>query len=329
LDPMNCLPGKERYMEQKLRDGAKALLEEGKVDYIIGFEPGSLKFTTTPLITKNKDDIDRLVINPFIVNNLSNFLTQVKGRVGIVAKGCDSRSIVSLIQDNKVARENVVILGVPCSGIIDLSKIERLVGKDRDGIDDIVREKDKVVVTVGGQKKEYPATDVLFNNCLSCEFPTPQEYDILLGEPSPLTADKAASRKEIEALEAMSPEQRWGFWKEQFSRCIRCYACRNVCPACFCERCFVEESEPRWISPVPRWEDNLVFQVIRSIHVAGRCTDCGECERACPMNIPLRSLTREMYDIVDELFHYQAGTDKSAAPLLTAYETAEAEDVFR
>jgi len=129
-----------KEMEQKLRNEAKALLEQGKVDYIIGFEPGSLKFTTTPLITRDKNDVDRLIIDSFIVNNLADFLTELKGHVGIVAKGCDSRSIVSLIQDNKVARENVVILGVPCTGIIDLSKVEKLTGKDRDELDDISRE---------------------------------------------------------------------------------------------------------------------------------------------------------------------------------------------
>jgi len=72
-----------------------------------------------------------------------------------------------------------------------------------------------------------------------------------------------------------------------------------------------------------------MFQVVRNIHVAGRCTDCGECQRACPVNIPLRSLTREMYDIVGELFHYQAGMDKSALPLLAAYELTDAEDFIR
>jgi len=132
-----------KEMEQKLQNEAKALLEQGKVDYIIGFEPGSLKFTTTPLITRDKNDVDRLVIDSFIVNNLADFLTELKGRVGIVAKGCDSRSVVSLIQDNKVVRENVVILGVPCTGIIDLSKVEKLTGKDRDELDDISREGDK------------------------------------------------------------------------------------------------------------------------------------------------------------------------------------------
>jgi ferredoxin len=316
-------------MEQKLRNEAKALLEQGKVDWVIGFEPGSLKFTTTPLITKDKNGADRLVINPFIVNNLANFLTEIKGRVGIVAKGCDSRSIVSLIQDNKVVREDVVILGIPCPGIIDLGKVERLVGKDRDELDDITREGDKVTIKVDGEKREFPITQALFDNCLACEFPTPQEYDILLGKPTPPIAKKQATQEKIAKLKQMTPEQRWGFWEKELSRCIRCYACRNVCPACFCQRCFIEETEPQWALPVPRWQDNLIFQIVRNIHVAGRCTDCGECERACPVNIPLRSLTREMYDIVDELFHFKAGTDKDALPLMTHYEQEEAEDFFR
>ena len=318
-------------MEQKLRDEAKSLLEQGKVDYIIGFEPGSLKFTTTPLITGAQGDISRLVINPFIVNNLSVFLTEVKGRAGVVVKGCDSRSIVSLMQDNKIAREDVVILGIPCSGIIDLSKVEKLVGKSRDEIDDINRDDDRVVVTVNGSKKEFPVSETLFDNCLGCEFPTPQEYDILLGEPTLPPSDKyqAASLAKIKQLKAMPAQQRWKFWESEFDRCIRCYACRNICPACFCQRCFVEESEPQWLLPVPRWQENLMFQVMRNIHVAGRCTDCGECERACPMNIPLRSLTREMYGIVDELFHYKAGMDKDASPLLAAYEATDTGDFIR
>jgi len=316
-------------MEQRLRAEAKTLLEQDKVDYIIGFEPGILKFTTTPLITRDKDDIDRLVINSFIANNLAKFLTELKGRVGIVAKGCDSRSIVSLIQDNKVAREDVVILGVPCPGIIDLSKVEKLVGKDRDELDDIAREGDKVVITTDGKRNEFSITEALFDNCLGCELPTPQEYDILLGEPTSPVAEIAASQTQIARLKEMTPQERWEFWKNEFSRCIRCYACRNVCPACFCQRCFAEETEPQWALPVPKWQDNLLFQVVRNIHVAGRCTDCGECERACPVNIPLRSLTKEMYDIVSDLFQFKAGMDKDAPPLMAHYEQEEAEDLVR
>lgn len=316
-------------MEQKLRREAKALLEQKRVDWIVGFAPGSLKFTTTPLITKDKADTERLVINPFITNNLANFLTEIEGRVGIVAKGCESRSIVSLIQDNKVAREDLVILAVPCPGIIDLAKIERLVGNDKDELEDITRTGDKVSVKVNSQKKDFAASDVLFDHCLACELPTPTEYDILLGEERKPSPETKISGQNIASLKALTPAERWASWESELSRCIRCYACRNVCPACFCQRCFVEETEPQWTLPMPQWQDNLIFQIIRNIHVAGRCTDCGECERACPVNIPLRSLTREMYDIVDELFKFKSGMDKDALPLMAHYEQEEAEDFFK
>ncbi|MFC2122428.1 4Fe-4S dicluster domain-containing protein [Bacteroidota bacterium] len=316
-------------MEQKLRSEAKTLLEQGKVDYIVGFESGSLKFTTTPLITRDTNDVDRLVINSFIVNNLAVFLTELKGKVGIVAKGCDSRSVVSLIQDRKVARENVVIIGVPCPGMIDRRKIESLTGKEADELDDITRTGDKVTVTYNEHKSDFTPGQVLFDNCLACELPTPQEYDILLGDPVTPSADEAAGYTAISQLKEHTPQERWAYWQEQFKHCIRCYACRNVCPACFCERCFVEETEPQWLLPVPLWQDNLLFQITRNIHVAGRCTDCGNCERVCPVNIPLRSLTREMYDIVDDLFHFKSGMDTDAPPLMTHYEQEEAEELFR
>ncbi|GAI79688.1 unnamed protein product, partial [marine sediment metagenome] len=156
----------------------------------------------------------------------------------------------------------MVIIGIPCPGLIDLSKVELVTGKDRDELDDIAWQGDKITVRFNGEEKAFPTEEVLFDNCLGCECPTPQEYDILLGEPRPAAPNLTASRKNLEKLDGMSSEERWDFWKNEFSRCIRCYACRNVCPACFCKRCFVEESEPQWVLPVPRWQDNLIFQVI-------------------------------------------------------------------
>lgn len=315
--------------EQKLRHEARHLLEKGTVDHIIGYEDGTLKFTTTPLITGDKDEVERLVINPFIFNNLSVFLGETSGKIGIVAKECDIRSIVSLIQDRQVAREDVFIIGVPCGGLVDLNKVEKLTDRDRDELDEIVWQGDKAVVTVDGTRQEFAARDILTDDCLTCDRTTPTEYDILLDEVGPTISDDELSRRRIKELEEIPPEQRWEFWKNEFSRCIRCYACRQVCPACFCNRCFSEETEPQWISPLPKWQDNLIFQVIRMIHVAGRCTNCGECERVCPVNIPLRSLSKKMEEIVDGLFHYRAGTDKDAAPLMAAYESEEAEDLIR
>jgi formate dehydrogenase subunit beta len=318
-----------KKQQEKLQSEARGLMEQGKVDCIIGFEPGTLKFATTPVMITDKKDIDRLVVNHFITNNLAKQLIKLKGKAAIVAKGCDSRSIISLIQDHKVSRDNIVIIGVPCQGLIDINKIQQLMGKERDEIDDVTPEGDKVIVTAGKDKKEFALKDVLYAHCLSCDMPTPKEFDILLGDPSAPPADKAASLAKIDELEKMTAEQRREFWKDQLKKCTRCYACRNVCPACYCERCFVEETEPQWVESVPNWQDNLMFQIIRNMHVAGRCTDCGNCERACPVGIPLRNLNKKMYDIVDSTFHFKAGNDKNEQPLMASYEQNEAEDMIR
>jgi len=325
---MSYLASNGKELEKKLKQAVKELFKEQRADLILGFEAGSLKFTTSPLITGDARRVDNLVINPFIVNNLANFLVGQKGRIAIVVKGCDSRSIVSLIQDNKIKREDLFIIGVPCSGIVDLAKVEKLAGKDRDQIMDISFNHNKVAIITDNDTKEVPLEQVLFDCCLGCELATPKEYDLLLGEQIKPIGKKATSLKNIEELKAKSCEERWQFWNQQFQRCIKCYACRNICPACYCQRCFVEESEPQWLLPMPLWQDNLMFQAIRNIHVAGRCTDCGECERACPVGIPLRSLTRDMYDTVGELFDFKSGMDKEQRPLLTSYEAEEAEGLF-
>jgi len=315
-------------VEQELKQEAERLLVENKVDYIVGFEKGSRKFTTRPLITRDRSDIDRLTINAFMTGNLAKYLTELKDRVGIVARGCDSRSIVSLIQDNKVSRENLVILGLPCPGVIDLSKIGELVARDTEELEQIVSKDDGVIVTAGDESKELPLSEVLFDGCLSCEFPTPPEYDILLGPlRSPRTS--ADARNDLEEFGALPPEKRWQFWKQEFSRCIRCYACRSACPMCYCQECFVEETEPKWIAAIPRWEENFLYQITRTIHLAGRCTDCGACERACPVNIPLRRMTRKMYDLVSELYQYKAGVNQDLKPLMAHYTDTDSEDFIK
>jgi len=265
-----------------------------------------------------------MVLNPFTTSNLANFILGLDGKIGIVAKGCDSRSIVSLIQDNKAKRDELFVLGVPCEGLIDLGKVEQETGLERDEIDEISCRNSIIYVN----KQEFNQGDLLYDSCLACELPTPKEYDTLLGAPSRLIEQTGKAAQKLKELQAMPPEERWSFWQKEFERCIRCYACRNVCPACYCKRCFVEETEPQWLAPMPRWQENLIFQIIRNLHVAGRCTDCGECQRSCPVGISLRGLTRDMYDSVGELFGFKSGMNIKEQPLLTAYEVSEAENLM-
>ena len=128
-------------------------------------------------------------------------------------------------------------------------------------------------------------------------------------------------------LLAMSPEERFAFWREELSRCIRCNACRNVCPACSCEKCVFDNANSgvRNKAASDPFEENL-FHIIRAFHVAGRCTDCGECSRVCPQNIPLHLLNRKFIKDMNELYgEYQAGADMDTKSPLTDFTTDDCE----
>ena len=131
----------------------------------------------------------------------------------------------------------------------------------------------------------------------------------------------------VEKIEAMTPDERFAFWRGEFSRCIRCNACRNVCPACSCENCVFDNPKSGIANKAAAdsFEENM-FHIIRAFHVAGRCTDCGECSRVCPQNIPLHLLNRKFIKDINEFYGtYQAGEDTESRAPLNIYNTEDVE----
>mgnify|MGYP000789958510 FL=1 len=131
----------------------------------------------------------------------------------------------------------------------------------------------------------------------------------------------------VEKLEAMTPDERYNFWRGELSKCIRCNACRNVCPACTCENCVFDNpsSGIAQRAATDSFEENM-FHLIRSFHVAGRCTDCGECTRVCPQNIPLHLINRKYIKDINEFYgDYQAGSDLETRAPLNAYTFGDCE----
>jgi formate hydrogenlyase subunit 6/NADH:ubiquinone oxidoreductase subunit I len=129
----------------------------------------------------------------------------------------------------------------------------------------------------------------------------------------------------LENLSKMNLEERFGYWENELSKCIKCYACRQACPMCYCNRCAVECNQPQWIPVQANPHGNFDWHILRAMHLAGRCISCGQCGDACPVDIPCHLLTMHMVDTVHEKFGVYAGTSEKMDSVLSSYKPNDKE----
>ena len=305
-------------MQELMLAKAKELLQNGTVNRVLGWQAGEFVYDITPAVFESEQELDAsFVYNEFCGNNLSKYLikeSRKEGKVLAFLNPCDTYSFNQLIKEHRIIRENVYVIGVPCEGKTDG---ETLKSKGVKGILGAKAEGEELVIDTLYGEQRLSKRDALTARCLTCKSHKHVVYDELLGEEGEEIAENHRF-DEVEKLENMTPDERFAFWRGELSRCIRCNACRNVCPACSCEKC-VFDNPASGISQkaaADSFEENM-FHIIRAFHVAGRCTDCGECSRVCPQNIPLHLLNRKFIKDIDAFYgEYQAGEDtESRAPL--------------
>ncbi|HET57044.1 MAG TPA: 4Fe-4S ferredoxin [Deltaproteobacteria bacterium] len=327
-------------IEKQVREEARKLLSEKKVDALVGYEQGTLPYQAAPCIITEPEEADRLVWNPFCSVNLAKYVhdlifqhrqsqtrtkpeDRTKKVVGIVARGCTTRSIVIHLQERQYERDEVVIIGVPCTGYIAKRKLFRAL----DGAEPLscVVEGDTLKVESAAGSKSIPIKEILSDSCLTCRYNNPVISDINVGEPAP-PMNPDGEYDDVDAFENLPTDERWAYFTKEMDKCIRCYACRNTCPSCYCKVCFVEQSQPRWVGVSVDESDTQVFQIMRIFHQAGRCVDCGSCVEVCPMGVDLRKFLKKLDKDGFDLFEHRAGESLEDPPPLGAFSTYDKED---
>ncbi len=320
---------------KKLQDKAKEVLIRDDVRRLLGWQRGTYGFESAPIVITDASEVDKLIFDATCVQNPASFITLEEKRpvprgqepdtrkVAVMVKGCDSRAIVQQLVEKAYNRDDVIVLGIPCIGVIDRRKAQQLFGETAEQVSAKI-DKDKVTLNIGGEEKTVDRKDVLMDKCMRCRYPNPLVSDFLLDEEVEKWADDEFA--DVDEFKKMSPEEKWKFWEEQFSKCIRCYSCRNVCPMCYCVECVVSKLKPQWTRRSTDISENTAYHVQRAWHLAGRCIECMECQRVCPVDIPIMTLNRRMTADVKEMFDYEPGVDVEAEPLLACYNPQDPEE---
>lgn len=313
-------------MQSQLIERAKALLQDGTVSRVLGWRRGEFGYDETPAVFESVESLEKdFVYDCFSAANLSKYLVKLKlleGKTLVFLKPCDSYSFTQLLKEHRIDRDKVYVVAIPCEGKISEALLQ---AKAKEGITSVTCDG----VTVTGEtlfgQFSFPKDSVIAERCRVCKSKKHVLYDELIGEEGEVQDSKRFDM--VERLEKMTPDERYAFWRKELSRCIRCNACKNVCPACTCENCIFdnERSGVAQKAAADDFEENM-YHIIRAFHVAGRCTDCGECSRVCPQNIPLHLLNRKFIKDINELYgEYQAGADLETPFPLTKYTKDDVE----
>ena len=276
---------------KQIREIAAKLFADGKIDVFVGYRINGFDDNQVPVVITDPEEVSALVFTEKSVFNLSNYLkadhTRNK-RVGLVVKGCDSRSLNLLLTESQVKRDKLYIVGIACEGVVD----------------------DK------GQKMQ---------NCMECVVPDAVVFDEMLGTPQ--GKKEYVVNADIKTLAEKSLVERREYFEEIFENCIRCNACRHSCPLCYCTKCCIDQETASLYNGSNTASSAFHALMTWSLHLAGRCVDCRNCEKACPSHLPLHLLHKQNEKVIfDNFQNHLAGVEEGERGALYKYSLKDPDD---
>ena len=284
-------------IQSQLQEKAAELLTDKKIGVMIGF--GSLETGNTGAVfVSSPHQVDRLLWNDQCVENLIVYLTKKEikklGKPGIVVKGCDAKALAVLESEHQIDRNEMFVIGVTCPGVKAHGKLQ--------------------------------------DKCHVCDVQHPPHSDLVIDESHPVeTTEKKQDERyaKLEQLASMVPDQRLEYWKKEFSRCVKCYACRQNCPLCYCEVCVADKNRPTRINTSATLKGNFAWNILRAFHLAGRCVGCSACTNACPAGIDLDLLNLTLAKAAEDHFQFRSGVERNTEPLIGTFLTDDQEGFIR
>ena len=298
----------------QVRKEAARILSEKIVDVVIGFKQGSIPLKSQPAFISSPKDTNKLILDGFCQNNLVVFLhDQPKDRrIGLVCRACESRAVRALVIEHQVKRENLYLIGAACTGILNWKKIQDAANGPITHAED---NGDQILLEIVDEKQSLNRNEFMVDSCRDCDRREPVGVDILIGEITPIEMNTDNLPKTWgESFNSKSADERFQLFTEETDRCIRCYACREACPMCYCTECFVDHIAPRWSESMVTPGGTQAWHIIRAFHQTGRCVECGACERACPMDIKMVYLTDKLNDDMKAEYGFEVGEDAEKQP---------------
>lgn len=276
---------------KQIQEIASRLFAEGKIDVFAGYRMTGFDENQVPALIKDPKEISQLVFNDRSVFNLVNYLkyehTRNK-RVGLVVKGCDSRSLNLLLTESQVKRDKLYVVGIACEGVVD------------------------------GQGNKM-------QNCMECLFPDAVVADEMLGTPH--EGRKYMVNADIDELASKGLVERRVYFEEVFENCIRCNACRHSCPLCYCAKCCIDQETATLYNGANTTSGAFHALMTWSLHLAGRCVDCRNCEKACPSHLPLHLLHKWNERVIYENFQeHLAGVHEGDRGAFYKYSMQDPDD---
>ena len=317
-----------REIENSMRETARTLLKEKTLDVIIGYTNGTVPLSSAPIMITKEEDVDKLIWNNLCYVNLAKYLVPripqlidpEKGdlKVGIISKGCVGRALIHLSVEKQINLENIKMIGIPCNGIINRKRIEKEIGEKE--ILEVFASGNDIVVKGKDFEQKFSFEEYINELCKVCKIKSPpvlaELAESCIGECHEISSVDD-NFEDLMEYESKTTEEKWDYIKDTLETCTRCYACREACPMCYCNLCFVDQNKPIWFEKTTEISDIIAFHLVRAMHLAGRCVACGACSSVCPMGIDLNLITRKLEKIVKERYNFTSGiASEKMAPMM-------------